>query len=60
MSWDVRKDDRCPTTKPWGVISDDDTLAGYHATEAAAVRHKKALIAAEAGTAYSTPATVVW
>ena len=62
MPWDVRKDDRCPTTKPWGVIggADGNTVAGCHATEAAATRQLKALYAAEAKSAYSTPATVVW
>jgi HK97 family phage prohead protease len=49
MPWDIRKDDRCPASKPWGVVkSDDNDLEGCHESEAAAKKQQAALYASEA------------
>lgn len=48
MPWDVKRDDRCPTAKPWGVVKqDDNALEGCHASEDDAKQQQKALYARE-------------
>lgn len=44
MPYDVRKDDRCPVSKPWALIKKDgDVLLGCHETEAEAVDQMQAV-----------------
>jgi hypothetical protein len=45
MPWNVKKDDRCPAGKPWGVVggSSGDRLAGCHPTADAAKKQQAAL-----------------
>jgi HK97 family phage major capsid protein/HK97 family phage prohead protease len=48
MPWSIKKDDRCPTDKPWGVVKDtDNELEGCHPSEAAAKKQQAALYANE-------------
>jgi HK97 family phage prohead protease len=48
MPWAVQKDDRCPTSRPWGVSKDDDNeLEGCHESEEAAKAQQRALYARE-------------
>jgi HK97 family phage prohead protease len=48
MPWSVQKDDRCPTSRPWGVSKDDDNeLEGCHESEEAAKAQQRALYARE-------------
>lgn len=48
MPWSVKKDDRCPTEKPWGVVKDDgDELVACHASEDDAKKQQAALYANE-------------
>ena len=49
MPWDIKKDARCPASKPYGVVggSSGDRLAGCHETEDSAREQQKALYAAE-------------
>jgi hypothetical protein len=49
MPWNVSKTDRCPASKPWGVMggSTGDRLAGCHPTEDAAKQQQAALYAQE-------------
>lgn len=48
MPWSIKRDDRCPADKPWGVFKDaDDSLEGCHATEVAAKQQQAALYASE-------------
>lgn len=48
MPWSIRKDERCPADKPWGVVKDaDDSLEGCHPTEDAARQQQAALYASE-------------
>jgi hypothetical protein len=69
MPWNVIKTDRCPTSKPWGVVggSTGDRLAGCHPTQDAAKKQQAALYVhapdgqrAEEPVSYSKPATVIW
>ena len=56
MPWDIKRDDRCPTDKPWGVVrSDDDELEGCHETEEAAKAQQAALYASEGRAAERPP-----
>lgn len=55
MPWDVQKTDRCPASKPWGVIKQGDgTLEGCHITRERALKHQAALYASEPGVASMT------
>jgi HK97 family phage prohead protease len=48
MPWSVSKDDRCPTSRPFGVVKDDDNeLEGCHESEEAAKAQQRALYARE-------------
>lgn len=48
MPWEIKKDDRCPADKPWGVVkADDDSLEGCHESEDAAKKQQAALYASE-------------
>ena len=47
MPWDVKKDDRCGKSKPWGVVKDDGTLVACHPTQKAAIAQQRALYASE-------------
>jgi HK97 family phage prohead protease len=47
VPWDVKKDDRCPADKPWGVVKADGDLEGCHETEEAAQKQLAALYANE-------------
>lgn len=48
MPWDVKQDDRCPASKPWGVVKQaDGSLEGCHATKTKAKAHQAALYANE-------------
>lgn len=48
MPWSVKKDDRCPTDKPWAVVKDDDNeLEGCHSSEQDAQLQQAALYANE-------------
>jgi hypothetical protein len=49
MPWDVKKDARCPASKPYGVVggASGDRLAGCHPTQDAARKQQAALYAAE-------------
>jgi HK97 family phage prohead protease len=47
MPWDVKQDDRCPASKPWGVVKADGELEGCHETEDAAKKQQAALYANE-------------
>lgn len=48
MPWHVTEDDRCPTSRPWGVVKDDDgELEGCHATQDDAKDQLAALYANE-------------
>ena len=44
MPWVIKRDDRCPVSKPWGVVNQqDDDLRGCHPTKQAAREQQKAL-----------------
>lgn len=44
MPWDVHKDKRCPTSKPWAVTNKaTGRVAGCHESEASARKQQKAL-----------------
>jgi hypothetical protein len=45
MPWKVTQTDRCPASKPWGVVggSTGDRLAGCHPTQDAARKQQAAL-----------------
>ena len=65
MPWDIKKDSRCPASKPYGVVggSSGDKLAGCHPSEDAAREQQKALYAAEnraETVTYTTPTTEAW
>ena len=47
MPWTVKKDDRCPTSEPWGVVKADGELEGCHPSEVVAQKQQAALYAAE-------------
>jgi HK97 family phage prohead protease len=48
MPWSVKKDDRCPASKPWAVIKEDDNaLEGCHMTQEMAETQQAALYANE-------------
>jgi hypothetical protein len=49
MPWNIKKDARCPASKPYGVVggSSGDRLAGCHPSEDAAKAQMAALYAAE-------------
>ncbi|HEY5985852.1 MAG TPA: HK97 family phage prohead protease [Streptosporangiaceae bacterium] len=53
MPWHVAKTDRCPASRPWGVIKNEDgSVSGRcHATEDEAMDQMHALYAAEQGQA---------
>lgn len=48
MPWSILKDDRCPASKPYGVVKDDDNeLEGCHPSQEAAKKQQAALYANE-------------
>lgn len=47
MPWDVKRDDRCPAGKPFGVIKAGGELEGCHATREKARAQQAALYASE-------------
>jgi hypothetical protein len=51
MPWNVKKDSRCPASKPWGVVggSTGNRLAGCHPSEDAAKKQQAALYVHETG-----------
>jgi hypothetical protein len=70
MPWNVKKTDRCPSSKPWGVIGGKtgDYLAGCHPDRESGLQQAKALYANDPGPTkkseepvmYSTPTTIPW
>lgn len=50
MPWDVKRDTRCPASKPWGVVKKKDgKLEGCHETKEKARKQQEALYANESG-----------
>ena len=48
MPWSIRRDDRCPVSRPYGVVKDaDNELEGCHATKEKARAQQAALYASE-------------
>jgi HK97 family phage prohead protease len=47
MPWTVERTDRCPASRPWGVIREGGALEGCHATREMANRQRAALYAQE-------------
>lgn len=46
MPWDVKKDDRCPSSKPWAVVNaDNNRLVACHVDKDSARQQQKALYA---------------
>jgi hypothetical protein len=46
VPWSVKKDDRCPASKPWAVTNKDtDRLVGCHVSQDSARQQQKALYA---------------
>lgn len=46
MPYDVRKTDKCPSSKPWGVVNKDSgKVHGCHDTKSKAERQRRAILA---------------
>jgi len=56
MPWDVKKDRRCPSSRPWGVVKQGDkTLEGCHVSQVHAERQQAALYANEPSSRRQSP-----
>lgn len=49
MPWNVTKDDRCPTSKPYAVVKEGGDIEGCHESKEAAEKQQAALYASEKG-----------
>ncbi len=60
MPWEIKRDDRCPAGRPWGVVKADGALEGCHESEDQARSQQSALYANEGQMIEYESASEMW